>query len=131
VALEICFTEKLNFVFENSKSEDKGDFEISNYFDIEENNKENSSGFRSKNFYASGGPLHYILPIIKAQFRKASQLDILQNLMHIVIYMTILKEHIYSHRHVICKIMENGISIKLVQVGIKDIKSAIQDWPAE
>jgi agmatinase len=111
------FTENLTSI-ENSKIEDKGDFEISNYFDIEKITRTHlDSGAK---IFTLGGDHSITYPIIKAHFEKHPKLDILQIDAHCDLYDN-FEGDIYSHACPFARIMENGLAIKLVQVGIRTL----------
>lgn len=101
---------------ENSKIEDKGDFSTSDYFDIEDIA---SLHLKSHNKLLTLGGDHSItFPIIKAYHNKYPQLDILQIDAHSDLY-DIFEGDKYSHACPFARIMENGLAVKLVQVGIR------------
>ena len=113
------FAENLTSI-ENSKIEDKGDFEISNYFDIEKITKTHlDSGAK---VYTLGGDHSITFPIIKAHFEKYPKLDILHIDAHCDLYDNFEGDP-YSHACPFARIMENGLAVKLVQVGIRTLNT--------
>lgn len=105
---------------ENSMIEDKGDFEISEYFDIEEitsNHLESSS-----KIVTLGGDHSITFPIIKAHHQKYPTLDILQIDAHPDLYDKFENDK-YSHACPFARIMENGFAARLVQVGIRTLNT--------
>jgi arginase len=111
------FSENLTSI-DNSKIEDKGDFEIINYFDIEKITKTHlDSGAK---VFTLGGDHSITFPIIKAHFEKYSKLDILHIDAHADLYDNFEGDP-YSHACPFARIMENGLAVKLVQVGIRTL----------
>ena len=111
------FAENLTSI-ENSKIEDKGDFKILNYFDIEKITKTHlDSGAK---VFTLGGDHSITFPIIKAHFEKYSKLDILHIDAHADLYDNFEGDP-YSHACPFARIMENGLAVKLVQVGIRTL----------
>tara|TARA_B100000787_G_scaffold138248_1_gene107106 strand:- start:25966 stop:26742 length:777 start_codon:yes stop_codon:yes gene_type:complete len=113
------FSEDLTSI-DNSKIEDKGDFEIINYFDIEKITKTHlDSGAK---VFTLGGDHSITFPIIKAHFEKYSKLDILHIDAHADLYDNFEGDP-YSHACPFARIMENGLAVKLVQVGIRTLNA--------
>ena len=113
------FSEDLTSI-DNSKIEDKGDFEIINYFDIEKITKTHlDSGAK---VFTLGGNHSITFPIIKAHFEKYSKLDILHIDAHADLYDNFEGDS-YSHACPFARIMENGLAVKLVQVGIRTLNA--------
>ena len=113
------FAENLTSI-ENSKIEDKGDFKILNYFDIEKITKTHlDSGAK---VFTLGGDHSITFPIIKAHFEKYSKLDILHIDAHSDLYDNFEGDK-YSHACPFARIMENGLAVKLVQVGIRTLNT--------
>lgn len=111
------YSENLTSI-DNSKIEDKGDFEIINYFDIEKITKTHlDSGAK---VFTIGGDHSITFPIIKAHFEKYSKLDILHIDAHADLYDNFEGDP-YSHACPFARIMENGLAVKLVQVGIRTL----------
>ncbi len=117
--LQICITENLISI-ENSRIDDKGDFEISEYFDIEKITK-NHLNFGAKVF-TLGGDHSVTFPIIKAHNEKYSKLDILHIDAHSDLYDQYEGDK-YSHACPFARIMENGFAVKLVQVGVRTLNT--------
>lgn len=105
---------------ENSTIEDKGDFEISKYFDIEEIT-ENHLNFNNK-ILTLGGDHSITFPIIKAHHKKYSKLDILHIDAHSDLYDNFEGDR-YSHACPFARIMENGFAVRLVQIGIRTLNT--------
>lgn len=105
---------------ENSILDDKGDFEISEYFDIEKITKKhlNSGG----KIFTLGGDHSITFPIIKAHNEKYPKLDILHIDAHADLYDNYEGDR-YSHACPFARIMENGFAVKLVQVGIRTLNT--------
>jgi len=113
------YSENLTSI-DNSKIEDKGDFEIINYFDIEKITKTHlDSGAK---VFTLGGDHSITFPIIKAHFEKYSKLDILHIDAHADLYDNFEGDP-YSHACPFARIMENGLAVKLVQVGIRTLNT--------
>jgi agmatinase len=105
---------------ENSLAEDKGDFEISEYFDIEEITRNHLDS--SSKIFTLGGDHSITFPIIKAHHQKYSALDILQIDAHADLYDN-FEDDKYSHACPFTRIMENGFAARLVQVGIRTLNT--------
>ena len=105
---------------ENPIIEDRGDFEISEYFDIEGITKSHL-GLGSKVF-TLGGDHSITFPIIKAHHEKYPQLDILHIDAHPDLYDDFEGDP-YSHACPFARIMENGMADRLVQVGIRALNT--------
>jgi agmatinase len=105
---------------ENSILDDKGDFEISEYFDIEKITKKHlNSGAK---IFTLGGDHSITFPIIKAHNEKYPKLDILHIDAHADLYDNYEGDK-YSHACPFARIMENGFAVKLVQVGIRTLNT--------
>lgn len=102
----------------NSTIEDKGDFEIFEYFDIEKIT-ETHLNLNAKVF-TLGGDHSITFPIIKAHSKKYPKLDILQIDAHSDLYDNYEGDY-YSHACPFARIMENGFANRLVQVGIRTL----------
>ncbi len=111
------FTENLVSI-ENSRIVDKGDFEIEDYFEIE-NITEQHLNSNSK-ILTLGGDHSITFPIIKAFHKKYPKLDILHIDAHCDLYDSFEGDP-YSHACPFARIMENGFAVKLVQVGIRTL----------
>ena len=117
-ALNYCAENGISI--ENSKIEDKGDFEISEYFDIE-NITEKHLNLNSK-ILTLGGDHSITFPIIKAHHKKYPKLDILHIDAHADLYDNYEGDK-YSHACPFARIMENGFAARLVQVGIRTLNT--------
>lgn len=103
---------------ENSNIIDKGDFEITEYFDIEEINKKHLNSVAK--ILSLGGDHSITFPIIKAYHDKYPVLDILHIDAHADLYDEYEGDK-YSHASPFARIMENGFAVRLVQVGIRTL----------
>lgn len=103
---------------ESSKIDDKGDFSIGDYSDIEEI-AANHLGSHNK-LLTLGGDHSITFPIIKAYHKRYPKLDILQIDAHSDLY-DIFEGDKHSHACPFARIMENGLAAKLVQVGIRTL----------
>jgi agmatinase len=111
------YTENL-IIIENDAIEDKGDFEISDYFDIEKITKKHLK--TDAKILSLGGDHSITFPIIKAHHEKYPKLDILHIDAHCDLYNDYEGDS-YSHACPFARIMENGFAVKLVQVGIRTL----------
>ncbi|WP_339894386.1 agmatinase [uncultured Algibacter sp.] len=113
------FAENLDSI-ENSKIEDKGDFEISEYFDIEKVTKNHlNSGAK---VFTLGGDHSITFPIIKAHSKAYPKLDILHIDAHCDLYDNFEGDK-YSHACPFARIMESKLAVKLIQVGIRTLNT--------
>ncbi len=113
------FAENLDSI-ENSKIEDKGDFEISEYFDIEKITKNHlNSGAK---IFTLGGDHSITFPIIKAHSKVYPKLDILHIDAHCDLYDNFEGDK-HSHACPFARIMESKLAVKLVQVGIRTLNT--------
>ncbi len=103
---------------ENESIKDKGDFEISEYFDIEKITKEHLK--TTDKILSLGGDHSITFPIIKAYHDKYQKLDILHIDAHADIYDNYEGDP-YSHACPFARIMENGFAVRLVQLGIRTL----------
>lgn len=103
---------------EDSKINDKGDYTISEYFDIEKITEEHLNA--NKKVFTLGGDHSITFPIIKAFSKKYPKLDILHIDAHSDLYDSFEGDK-YSHACPFARIMENGLAVKLVQVGIRTL----------
>ncbi|WP_106793207.1 agmatinase [Aquimarina sp. Aq78] len=113
------FTEN-GITIEDSRITDKGDFDISDYFDIEtitSNHLESET-----KVFTLGGDHSITFPIIKAHHKKYPKLDILHIDAHSDLYDNFEGDK-YSHACPFARIMENGFAAKLVQVGIRTLNT--------
>ncbi|MGB3150190.1 MAG: agmatinase [Maribacter sp.] len=103
---------------ENDGVIDKGDFKIDDYFDIEKITQDHlSSGTK---ILSLGGDHSVTFPIIKAVHQHYPKLDILHIDAHADLYHDYEGDP-YSHACPFARIMENGLAVKLVQVGIRTL----------
>ena len=101
-----------------SNIEDKGDFEIDDYFSIEVLTKNHIDS--NCKILTLGGDHSITFPIIKAYSEKYPNLDILQIDAHPDLYDSYEGDK-YSHACPFARIMENGFATRLVQVGIRTL----------
>ena len=101
---------------ENQSVEDKGDFELNHYFDIEEITKKHLES--NNKILTLGGDHSITFPIVKAFHQKYSVFDILHIDAHPDLYDSYEGDK-YSHACPFARIMENGFAARLVQVGIR------------
>ena len=99
---------------------DKGDFDILNYFDIEEITKKHLD--LDVKVFTLGGDHSITYPIIKAHHNKYPKLDILHIDAHADLYDNFEGDK-YSHACPFARIMENGFALRLVQVGIRTLNT--------
>ncbi len=105
---------------ENSGIEDRGDFEIIEYFNIEKitSNHLNSNA----KIFTLGGDHSITYPILKAYGEHYPKIDILHIDAHSDLY-----DHYegdkHSHACPFARIMENGLAKRLVQVGIRTLNT--------
>lgn len=97
--------------------DDKGDFSIKNYFDIEQITKTN---LELTPMLTLGGDHSITYPIIKAFQSKFPKLDILQIDAHPDLHDN-FEGNSYSHACPFARIMEKGLAQRLVQVGIRTL----------
>jgi agmatinase len=105
---------------ETSRIEDKGDFIIENYFDIEDITSNHLN--EGRKIFTLGGDHSITFPIIKAHHQKYPKLDILHIDAHADLYDDFEGDK-YSHACPFARIMENGFAVKLVQVGIRTLNT--------
>jgi agmatinase len=111
------FTEDLQDIA-SMPIEDKGDFEINEYFDIESISKKNLEN--ESKLLTLGGDHSITYPIIKAHYKHYPSLDILHIDAHGDLYEEFEGDK-YSHACPFARIMESGLADKLVQVGIRTL----------
>ena len=99
--------------------EDKGDFEIDDYFEIE---RITATHLSSNKVFTLGGDHSITFPIIKAYHEKYPLLDILHIDAHSDLYDDFEGDK-YSHACPFARIMENGYVSRLVQVGIRTLNT--------
>ncbi len=109
---------------ENKRIQDKGDFEINKYFDIE---TITSNHIKSNNrIFTLGGDHSITYPIIKAYHNIYPKLDILHIDAHCDLYDNYEGDK-YSHACPFARIMENEFASRLVQVGIRTLNTHQKD----
>ncbi|WP_456460085.1 agmatinase [Reichenbachiella sp.] len=111
------FTET-GITIENQPVEDKGDFDIKDYFDIEKVTSTHLA--EGTKILTLGGDHSITYPIIKAHQAKYPKLDILHIDAHGDLYDEFEGDK-FSHACPFARIMENGLAVKLVQVGIRTL----------
>ncbi len=97
---------------------DSGDFEITDYFQIEEITRNSLNTFEK--VLTLGGDHSITYPIIKAYREKYPKLDILQIDAHGDLYHD-FEGMKYSHASPFARIMEAGLVNRLVQVGVRTL----------
>lgn len=113
-----------NYYAENGKLiapevfDDKGDFEIDTYFDIERVTLNNLK--KGTPLLTFGGDHSITFPVLKAFYSVYGKLDILHIDAHGDLYATFENDP-YSHACPFYNIMENGLAENLVQVGIRTL----------
>ncbi len=100
---------------------DKGDFEIREYFDIEEITSGNLNPKNTK-LVTLGGDHSITFPIVKAFNKFYPKLDILHFDAHPDLYDELGGDK-HSHACPFARIMENDLAKRLVQVGIRTMNS--------
>ncbi|WP_024770990.1 agmatinase [Aquimarina macrocephali] len=113
------FTEN-GITIEDSRITDKGDFDISDYFDIETITSNHLEA--ETKVFTLGGDHSITFPIIKAHHKKYPKLDILHIDAHSDLYDNFEGDK-YSHACPFARIMENGFAARLVQVGIRTLNT--------
>lgn len=97
---------------------DKGDFEIKEYFDIE---KITSKNLESETpLITLGGDHSITYPLLKAHYKKYGAVDILHIDAHADLYDDFEGDK-YSHACPFARIMENKLANRLVQIGIRTL----------
>lgn len=95
---------------------DKGDFKISDYFEIEKITTKNLED--GLPMITLGGDHSITYPILKAIFAKHGSVAILHIDAHADLYHD-FEGDLYSHACPFARIMENGLATRLVQIGIR------------
>ncbi|MEX0289455.1 MAG: agmatinase [Flavobacteriaceae bacterium] len=104
--------------------EDRGDFAISEYIDIE---KVTSSNLNEKLALVSLGGDHSIsYPILKAFYKTHGPVDILHLDAHSDLY-DVFEDDKYSHACPFARIMEEGLASSLYQLGIRTLNKHQKD----
>jgi len=118
------YSDSMNLFSENGVSidneiiTDKGDFEITEYFDIEKITREHLG--KGNKILSLGGDHSVTFPVIKAYHDNYPTLDILHIDAHADLYHEYEGDP-YSHACPFTRIMENGFAVRLVQVGIRTL----------
>lgn len=99
---------------------DKGDFGISDYFEIEKVTAENLE--KDAKLITLGGDHSITFPIVKALNKFHPKIDILHFDAHPDLYDELLEDK-FSHASPFARIMENGLAERLVQIGIRTLNS--------
>ena len=105
---------------EDSAIEDKGDFIISDYFDIETTTAKHLN--ENAKVFTLGGDHSITFPVIKAHHQKYPKLDILHIDAHADMYDDYEGDP-YSHACPFARIMEHKFAARLVQVGIRTLNT--------
>ena len=105
---------------DNPAIEDKGDFKITEYFDIEKITEKHIA--LNAKIFSLGGDHSVTFPIVKAHSKKYPKLDILHIDAHSDLYDNYEGDK-YSHACPFARIMEGGFAVKLVQVGIRTLNT--------
>lgn len=103
---------------EVSLLDDKGDFEIEDYFEIERVTRSHLED--DTKILTLGGDHSITFPIIKAYHERYPKLEILQIDAHSDLYDEFEGDR-YSHACPFARIMESGLAVRLVQVGIRTL----------
>lgn len=98
--------------------QDAGDFIIQDYFDIERITAKHLA--EGRKVFSLGGDHSMTYPIIRAHAKHYPKLDILQIDAHSDLYDD-FKGDKYSHACPFARVMENGLAVRLVQVGIRTL----------
>lgn len=109
---------EFGITIKNETINDKGDFTIKDYFDIELITQKHLDS--NSKILTLGGDHSITFPIIKAFNKKYPKLDILHIDAHADLYHDYEGDP-YSHACPFARIMENGFAVKLVQVGIRTL----------
>lgn len=121
---EALYSDSSNLFAENGISiedlsiDDKGDFDITDYFDIEKITAAHLATGRK--ILTLGGDHSITYPIIKAHHARYPDLAILQIDAHGDLYDEFEGDR-YSHACPFARIMERGLAVRLVQVGIRTL----------
>ena len=117
-------SESANYFAENGLEitpdiwDDKGDFEIEDYFDIEHITSENLA--TANPLITLGGDHSITYPILKSHFEKYDSVDILHIDAHADLYDDFEGDK-YSHACPFARIMEDNLANRLVQIGIRTL----------
>lgn len=99
---------------------DKGDFEIKDYFDIEKITSKNLES--EAPLITLGGDHSITYQILKAHYKKYGMVDILHIDAHADLYDNFEGDK-YSHACPFARIMENKLASRLVQIGIRTLST--------
>ena len=113
------FTEN-GVTIDNPAIEDKGDFEILDYFEIETITRKHLED--DSKILTLGGDHSITFPILKAFHEKYPVLDVLDIDAHPDLYHE-YKNDPFSYACPFARIMENGLAARLVQVGIRTLNT--------
>lgn len=102
---------------ESELIEDAGDFEIREYFEIEQITRQN---LKKGRVLTLGGDHSITFPVVKAHASVHAKLDILHFDAHTDLYEDYDGDR-YSHACPFARIMEGGHAMRLVQVGIRTL----------
>lgn len=117
-------SDSANYYAENGKEvlpeyfDDKGDFNISDYFDIEKITIENLESKRP--LITLGGDHSITYPILKAIHKAHGPVDILHIDAHADLYDDFEGDR-YSHACPFARIMEDELASRLIQIGIRTL----------
>ncbi|WP_394748544.1 agmatinase [Spongiimicrobium salis] len=103
---------------ENPLIVDKGDFSISDYFEIEQITQQHLK--EASKLFTLGGDHSITYPILKAMHEKYPVIDILHIDAHADLYDSYDNDP-YSHACPFARIMENKLAQRLVQLGIRTL----------
>ncbi len=104
--------------------DDKGDFEINTYFDIEYLTSKNLKN--SEHLLTLGGDHSITYPLIKAFYKFHGPVDLIQFDAHADLY-DIFEGDKFSHACPFARIMEEKLINKLVQIGIRTLSKHQRD----
>lgn len=116
--------ESANYFAENGMEilpelwDDKGDYNIKSYFDIEDITSENLES--GSPLITLGGDHSITFPLLKAHHKKYGAVDILHIDAHADLYDNFEGDK-YSHACPFARIMENKLANRLVQIGIRTL----------
>jgi len=113
------FTEQ-GVTIENPAIEDRGDFEISDYFEIEQVTRNHLEA--GNKILTLGGDHSITFPVLKAFHEKYPVMDVLDIDAHPDLYHE-YKNDPFSHASPFARVMENGFAARLVQVGIRTLNT--------
>ena len=99
---------------------DKGDFEINDYFDIEKITGANLS--KNMPLMSLGGDHSITYPMLKAFYKVYGPIDILHIDAHADLYEEFEGDR-FSHACPFARIMEDGLASRLLQVGIRTLST--------